>query len=47
MKYMMFVVVDPDAEATPREEDITIEEWLADVESRGTPGHRRPAPAHQ
>ena len=28
MKYMMFVVVDPDAEATPREEDITIEEWL-------------------
>jgi hypothetical protein len=36
MKYMMFVVVDPDAEATPREEDITIEEWLDDVETHGT-----------
>ena len=36
MKYMMFVVVDPDAEATPREEDITIEEWLEDVETHGT-----------
>jgi hypothetical protein len=36
MKYMMFVVADPDAaaEAEP-EDDLTIDEWLADVESRG------------
>jgi hypothetical protein len=38
MKYMMFVVADPDAaaEAEPSEDDLTIEEWLADVESRGS-----------
>ncbi len=37
MKYMMFVVVDPDAaaQAEPSEDDLTIEPWLADVESRG------------
>ena len=36
MKYMMFVVADPDAaaEAEP-EDDLTIDEWLAEVESRG------------
>jgi len=37
MKYMMFVVVDPAAaaEAEPSQEDLTIEQWLAEVESRG------------
>jgi hypothetical protein len=37
MKYMMFVVVDPDAaaEAEPSESDPTIEQWLADVDGRG------------
>jgi len=37
MKYMMFVVVDPDAaaEAEPSEDDLTIEQWLADVDGRG------------
>jgi hypothetical protein len=37
MKYMMFVVADPDAaaEAEPSENDLTIEEWLADVDGRG------------
>jgi hypothetical protein len=37
VKYMMFVVADPDAaaEAQPNENDLTIEEWLADVERRG------------
>ena len=37
MKYMMFVVVDPDAaaEAEPSEDDLTIAEWLADVDGRG------------
>jgi hypothetical protein len=37
MKYMMFVVVDPDAaaEAEPSGDDPTIEQWLADVEGRG------------
>jgi len=37
MKYMMFVVADPDAaaEAEPSDDDLTIDEWLADVESRG------------
>jgi hypothetical protein len=37
MKYMMFVVVDPDAaaEAEPSEDELTIEEWLADVDGRG------------
>jgi len=38
MKYMMFVVVSPDAaaEAEPSENDLTIEQWLAEVEARGT-----------
>jgi len=36
MKYMMFVVADPDAAAEAEPEDeLTIDEWLADVESRG------------
>jgi hypothetical protein len=37
MKYMMFVVVDPAAaaEAEPSEQDLTIEEWVADVDGRG------------
>ena len=37
MKYMMFVVVDPDAaaEAEPSGDEPTIEEWLADVDGRG------------
>jgi hypothetical protein len=37
MKYMMFVVVDPAAaaEAEPSEDDLTIEDWLADVDGRG------------
>jgi hypothetical protein len=37
MKYMMFVVVDPEAaaQAKPSEHDIPIEEWVHDVDSRG------------
>jgi hypothetical protein len=37
MKYMMFVVADPAAraEAEPAEAGLTIEQWLAEVESRG------------
>ena len=38
MKYMMFVVVDPDAAADadpPSDDDLTIEQWLADVDGRG------------
>jgi hypothetical protein len=37
MKYMMFVVSDPDAaaEAKPSDDDLTIDEWLEDVEGRG------------
>ena len=39
MKYMMFVVVDPDAaaeaEAEPSEGELTVEEWVADVDGRG------------
>jgi hypothetical protein len=37
MKYMMFVVADPDAaaEAEASEDDLTIEQWLADVDSQG------------
>jgi len=37
MKYMMFVVADPDAaaEAEPSPDELTIEHWLADVNSRG------------
>ena len=37
MKYMMFVVADPDAaaEAEANHNDLSIEEWLADVEGRG------------
>jgi hypothetical protein len=40
MKYMMFVVADPDAEAeaeaaAPSEGDLTIYEWLDEVEGAG------------
>jgi hypothetical protein len=37
MKYMMFVVADPAAaaEAEPSEDDLTIEQWLAEVEGGG------------
>jgi hypothetical protein len=37
MKFMMFVVADPaaTAEATPSDDDLTIEQWLADVDGRG------------
>jgi hypothetical protein len=37
MKYMMFVVVDPAAaaEAEPSDDDLTIEQWLDDVDGRG------------
>src|SRR5262245_61497681 len=37
MKYMMFVIADPDlaAEADSAADDLTIEEWLADVDGRG------------
>jgi hypothetical protein len=37
MRYMMFVVVDPDAaaEAEPSKDDLTIEQWLAEVDGRG------------
>jgi hypothetical protein len=37
MKYLMFVIADPAAaaEARPSADDLTIEEWLADVDGRG------------
>jgi hypothetical protein len=37
MKYMMFVVADPDAaaEAQPSDGVLPIEEWVADVDRRG------------
>jgi hypothetical protein len=37
MKYMMFVVVDPAAaaEAEPSADDLTIDQWVADVDGRG------------
>lgn len=37
MKYMMFVVADPDAaaEAEPADDDLTIDQWLEEVEGRG------------
>jgi len=37
MRYMMFVVVDPAAaaEAEPSDNDLTTDEWVADVDSRG------------
>jgi hypothetical protein len=42
VKYMMFVVADPDAaaEAEPSEDDLTIEEWLAEVEGKRITGDR-------
>jgi hypothetical protein len=37
MKYMMFVIADPDLAATadPADDPMPIEEWVADVDSRG------------
>src|SRR5947209_8783895 len=37
MKYLMFVIADPAAAAAaqPSADDLTIEEWLADVDGRG------------
>jgi len=37
MRYMMFVIADPDAaaEAEPSEDDLSIEQWLAEVEGSG------------
>ena len=35
MKYMMFVVVDPALEAEPSPDDLTIDQWLAEVDGRG------------
>ena len=42
MKYMMFVVDDPAAaaEAQPSENDLTIDEWLAEVEGKRITGDR-------
>jgi hypothetical protein len=40
VKYMMFVVADPAAaaEAEPSETDLTIDEWLAEVEGKRITG---------
>jgi hypothetical protein len=35
MKYMMFVVADPAAQAEPSPDDLTIDQWLAEVNGRG------------
>ena len=37
MRYMMFVIADPDAaaEAEPFEDELTIEQWLAEVDGSG------------
>ena len=35
MKYMMFVVVDPALQAEPTPDDLTIDQWLAEVDGRG------------
>ena len=46
MKYMMFVVDDPvaAAEADPSADELTIEQWLAEVEGKRVTGDRlRPA----
>jgi hypothetical protein len=42
VKYMMFVVADPAAaaEADPTADDLTIEEWLEEVEGRRVLGDR-------
>ena len=34
MKYMMFVVVDPALQAEPSPDDLTIDQWLAEVDGR-------------
>jgi hypothetical protein len=40
MKYMMFVVADPDAAAAaePSPDDLTIEQWLAEVDDKRVTG---------
>lgn len=35
MKYMMFVIADPDGTEEPNPDGLTIEEWVADVDGRG------------
>jgi hypothetical protein len=42
MKYMMFVVADPvaAAEAEPSENDLTIDQWLAEVDGKRITGDR-------
>jgi hypothetical protein len=35
MKYMMFVVADPNGVEEPDADGLTIEEWVADVDGRG------------
>ena len=42
MRYMMFVVGDPaaEADAEPSEDDISIEEWLSEVEGKRIMGER-------
>jgi hypothetical protein len=44
MKYMMFVVVDPaakeEAEANPTPDELTIEQWLEEVEGRRILGNQ-------
>ena len=42
MKYMMFVVVDPAAaaETEPSEDDISIEQWLEEVEGKRITGNQ-------
>ena len=42
MKYMMFVVADPvaAAEAEPSEKDLTIDQWLAEIDGKRITGDR-------
>jgi hypothetical protein len=35
MKYMMFVIADPDGKEEPNPDAETIEQWVADVDGRG------------
>lgn len=35
MRYMMFVVADPDAQDEPAQGGLTIEQWVAEVDGRG------------
>lgn len=47
MKYLMFVVADPAAaaEAEPYDGEITIDEWLAEVEGKHLDGERLRPPS--